>query len=294
MSEEQNALMQSLDSLPMGDLKGYSEEYFDSNEDARRVPSFDGKFLIVKVLNDTQLFSFMNEHHEDFTGVIVEFHLTKSWYEKAFALSGGGNRPDCYSNDSIVPRSDSSKKQSDKCALCPRNQFEPDPTREGKKKKDCSDTITLYIWNPRFDKPLLLKVSTMNRKRISDFIKMIGEKGIAKELIVCKFSLFKDNETASIEFSGLKLQAIGSVPNMTEFFADNEEERQTWFGKTEPVTSKMIVERIVQFKNENDELFTTEGAIVSAGVDKSSDGGQTEPPQAGPDLPDDETGEPPF
>lgn len=304
MSEEENAIVEALDKLPMENLDGYSNDYFSPEEDSNRVPSFEGRFHIIKAINDTDAlaFSFQDELVKDVLGVIVEFHLTKSWYERSFEASGGGNRPDCYSNDSISPLPDSPKKQAEKCALCERNKFKPDPKKENKKMKDCRDTITLYIWNPRFDRPLLLRVSTMNRKRVSDFIKSLAEKRVAKELITCRFTLFKDTQTADVPFCGLKITPVGTVPQMVEFFQDpkNKEAALNSFSEEQlkVLTPKMIVERIASFKAENAELFETQGAIAGAEADKEPATKSDAPPQntassaAGASVPD--ADEPPF
>lgn len=307
MSEEENAIVEALDNLPMEDLEGYSTEYFNPEDDSKRVPSFEGRFHVIKTVNDTNAltFSFQDNLAKEVLGVVVEFHLTKTWYEKSFEQSGGGNRPDCYSNDSVTPRPDSAKKQAEKCALCKRNQFMPDPKKEGKKMKECRDTITLYIWNPKFDRPLLLRVSTMNRKRISDFIKKLGEKGVAKELITCKFTLFKDSVTSDVPFCGLKITPIATVPQMVGFFKDpaNREVALNHFTEEElkVLTPKMIVERIVAFKTENAELFETEGAAAGAEAEAPSNRGKSSTPPASsgndspiPDHPDDSGDEPPF
>lgn len=274
MSEEENAIIEALDNLPMEELGKYSNDYFDPEDDSKRVPSFEGRFHIIKAVNDTSAlaFSFQDSLVKEVLGVIVEFHLTKSWYEVDFEKSGGGNRPDCYSNNSVSPLADSPKKQAEKCALCERNKFRPDPKKEGKNMKECRDTITLYIWNPRFDRPLLLRVSTMNRKRVSDFIKTLAEKGVAKELITCRFTLFKDSETSDVPFCGLKITPVGTVPQMVQFFKapENKEAALNSFTEDElkVLTPKMIVERIAAFKTENAELFETEGAIAGAEADK--------------------------
>lgn len=318
MSDESKEIVAALDNLPMEDLSDMSGEYFDPRGDAERMPSFDGRFRVVKILhvvkilNDAYKFSFQDELFDKINGVIVEFHLTKTWYEVPYERSGGGNRPDCYSNDSIVPLPDSPKKQAEKCALCPRNQSKPDPDREGKKMKECRDTITLYIWNPRHDRPTLMRISTMNRKRVSDFVKMLAEKGIAKELITCEFSLFKDTQTASVPFAGIKITPKATVPQMLGWFKEegNRDAALQNFSEKEleNLTPKMIVQKIAEFKAANAELFETQGVIAGAEAEKPESEPQDQPQaQKGPEAkpakepkeslvspPTGENAEPPF
>lgn len=306
MSEDQTALMKMLDELPIEELATISTDNFSPEEDGQRVPSFEGRFKVVKVKNDSQTFEVDDELVKELRGVIVEFHTTKTFYIESYEASGGGQRPDCYSNDSVTPKDDSGAKQSDRCSTCQRNKFypDPDPKRANKKKKDCRDTITLYIWNPREERPLLLRVSTMNRKVVSAFIKRLSEKGIAKELISCEFSLFKDTETADVPFSGLTITPRGTILQMVPFFKmpENKEHALNWFSEQQiaTLTPKMIVDRISQFKKDHEELFETEGAAAGAAAEaetyvKPEAAKQQEKPQTQPDIDYDvDDNEPPF
>lgn len=63
---------------------------------------------------------------------------SKSYYAGYDENSSEGKRPICSSLDGIKPDLDVQQKQSDTCALCPKNVWKQDPTT-GRKSRDCTD-----------------------------------------------------------------------------------------------------------------------------------------------------------
>lgn len=68
---------------------------------------------------------------------------SKSYYEK-YDPTAEGARPICASLDGIVPDADVVQKQSETCALCPRNVWKTDPTT-GRKGRECTDYKRLAV-----------------------------------------------------------------------------------------------------------------------------------------------------
>lgn len=262
-SNDEKALIASLDALPLAELQGLSEKHFDAEGDAERAPKFGSRFIIAKTLNDSQMFEVDGEKVDKIRGVIAEFQNTKTWYEKPLGSgNAGGHRPDCWSVDGIKPHSNvhPAMVQNDKCATCKKNQFypDPDPKKAGKKKKDCRDTLTLYLWHPAYDLPILYRASTMNRKAVSDFLRLIAEKKIAKEMLVVELTLFKDSQSADVVFSGLKISVIGSLSYVQKYYSS----------KGENLTNDQIAMKIVEFKSQFAEVIDTEGAVVADSSDE--------------------------
>lgn len=67
---------------------------------------------------------------------------SKSFYA-AFDPNQDGGRPICSSIDGLVPDPDVQQKQSDTCALCPKNQWKQQAN--GKKGRDCADYKRLAV-----------------------------------------------------------------------------------------------------------------------------------------------------
>lgn len=68
---------------------------------------------------------------------------SKSYYEGWDDEGSAGKRPICASMDGVRPDRDVQTKQSDMCALCPRNQWYTND--KGKKTKDCADYKRLAV-----------------------------------------------------------------------------------------------------------------------------------------------------
>lgn len=69
---------------------------------------------------------------------------SKSYYEGGYDLTGSaGKRPTCASLDGIVPDDDVLKKQSNACAICPKNAWKVDVN--GRKGRECTDYKRLAV-----------------------------------------------------------------------------------------------------------------------------------------------------
>ena len=68
---------------------------------------------------------------------------SKSYYPKWDPNNAGGERPICASLDGITPDDDVQQKQSEACAICPRNVWKTTP--EGKKTRECTDYKRLAV-----------------------------------------------------------------------------------------------------------------------------------------------------
>ncbi len=69
---------------------------------------------------------------------------SKSFYKKFDAATSEGDRPICASIDGVVPDADVTQKQSDSCALCPRNVWKTD-AQTGRKGRECTDYKRLAV-----------------------------------------------------------------------------------------------------------------------------------------------------
>lgn len=69
---------------------------------------------------------------------------SKSFYKKYDQDTSAGDRPICASMDGVVPDNDVTAKQSDTCALCPRNVWKTDPAT-GRKGRECTDYKRLAV-----------------------------------------------------------------------------------------------------------------------------------------------------
>lgn len=78
--------------------------------------------------------------------------VNKVWYEADWNPDADAGPPDCSSDDGIVPRADSPKKQSASCQNCPRNEWGSsiNPVT-GAKGKACQDSKRMAVMAPGSD-----------------------------------------------------------------------------------------------------------------------------------------------
>ena len=69
---------------------------------------------------------------------------SKSLYAKYDPNASEGERPICASIDGITPDPDVTQKQSDSCAICPKNVWKTDP-QTGRRGRECADYMRLAV-----------------------------------------------------------------------------------------------------------------------------------------------------
>jgi hypothetical protein len=98
----------------------------------------------IKIIHRGQMFEMPDASKPDtFEGIILDQHAANAWWEKPMSESTGNERPDCWSMDGIIPE-ESEKRQSEKCADCPQNEYGSDPT-PGSDGKACKNMKRLLV-----------------------------------------------------------------------------------------------------------------------------------------------------
>jgi hypothetical protein len=116
---------------------------------------------------------------------------SKSYYPKWDPNQSEGERPICASLAGIVPDDDVQQKQSDTCALCPKNKWYTAP--DGRKKRDCTDykrlavfldpAITSRVLGSALNEPIFLRVPPASLDPLAAF----GERMQAQSYPYCSF-----------------------------------------------------------------------------------------------------------
>lgn len=116
---------------------------------------------------------------------------SKSYYPKWDPNQSEGERPICASLAGVVPDADVAEKQSDTCALCPRNKWYKGP--DGRNKRDCTDykrlavfldpAITARILGAPLNEPIFLRVPPASLDPLGTF----GERMQAQSYPYCSF-----------------------------------------------------------------------------------------------------------
>lgn len=212
-----------LDNLPsLDDLSGMSTELFDPDADSEAADKAitEKRFFVFKVKNGTQHFQVIDLNGEEklvkkFWGILVHFNNTKQFWKKTYG-TGAATAPDCWSNDAEIPHPNCAEPQAKSCALCPHNKLVK--REDGSKMKPCRDTLTMFIWKPDYELPILLRASTMNRNVVGQFIKACSDrpKPIAKETLICEFSLVETQNKAGTKYDALKIDVTKTILDLAK------------------------------------------------------------------------------
>ncbi len=140
---------------------------------------------------------------------------SKSYYDSYDEHQSQGARPICASLDGILPDDDVAQKQSETCALCPRNHWHTND--KGKKVKDCSDYKRLAVLIvpaqsiPFFGEPLMepvfLRVPAASLEALGNYGDDLARQGVAYYAVVTRVAFEPD--TAYPKFTFRHVQVLG-------------------------------------------------------------------------------------
>jgi len=169
-------------------------------------------FPTIKILHQAQLFEMPSgEKVPEFEGIIIDASMANSWWEISYDEAGGGNIPDCFSLDGVVPSHDSDNKQSDDCASCPQNQFGSDG-----RGKACKNMKRVFIIMDGETFPYRLTVPPSNLKGIDKYITFLSSKGVPYQLARTKFTLNEDKNQDGIVFSQVIYSLVSKIETIEE------------------------------------------------------------------------------
>jgi hypothetical protein len=115
---------------------------------------------------------------------------TKQFYAKAWAPDSEPSAPDCFSLDGVRPDAESTDKQSDLCAACPKNAWGSKVTPSGQQIKACSDEKRMAVVaaeNPN-GPVYLLRVTGASFKNLREYDTVLKQHGLITEGVITKIS----------------------------------------------------------------------------------------------------------
>jgi hypothetical protein len=187
----------SSNSVPRISLKGREFRLIESGEEVAR---FQGELNVIIL------------------GVEPEAgRMAKAWYQNGY-VSGSSDPPDCMSDDGIAPPSWVKNRQSDQCATCRQNTFQPSKIQGRKATKPCRDSKRAWLKiadgnmikegqamkpfvQPPFSERTMygLNVTVASLKSFSDHGRVLAGLGVAPAVAVTKLKML-DGEYPQLEF----------------------------------------------------------------------------------------------
>lgn len=145
----------------------------------------------------------------------------KTYYAKRYSEDESeGARPDCYSFDGQVPSPHAPNKQSEKCAVCPHNQWgsriSDDNTGKG---KACADNARVAIADANhLDKPMLLRVPPASLRPLKDALKMVKQRGLQYNEVIYKIGFDKEAPSPKLTFKPVGVLGDAEYSKACEMF----------------------------------------------------------------------------
>ncbi len=136
-------------------------------------------------------------------------NMSKVYYIKNFT-EGSEDKPDCYSNDGIVPDPASPAKQAPACAGCQWNQWGSRTSADfDSKGKACQDARRMAVSTIQdIDLPMLLRVPPVTLKELAGYGNMLAKRGVPYQAVVSR--VYFDS---SVAYPKLMFQAVRFLTN---------------------------------------------------------------------------------
>lgn len=140
---------------------------------------------------------------------------SKTYYEGGYSMEQSeGKRPTCSSIDGTVPDQDVTAKQSDACAICPRNVWKQDST--GRKSRECSDfkrlavlllpTLSKRVLGDALMEPVFLRIPAGSLNDLATYGETMAKQGWHFSSVVTRISF--DPNVAHPKMTFRPIQAL--------------------------------------------------------------------------------------
>lgn len=194
---EQNTAIAALQLDPTSLLEALrenigAEPLSPADLDRVKVPAGGATYWSVPTLDNPE-----GEPAKAITGVIVVTSLRRAYWREAFADSGGGNPPDCYSDDSVTGVGN----PGGTCATCPHAQF---GSGIGGAGQACKQFRELYLLREGHSGtlPTLVVVSPASLKPVKKYLFALANEGLTYWSVVTELSLAQaKSKTSGITYS---------------------------------------------------------------------------------------------
>ncbi len=126
---------------------------------------------------------------------------SKIYYKQAYA-EGSDDRPDCYSNDSMVPSPFAPEPQSKNCQACSHSVWGSKITDAGAKSRACGDSMRICIAPAdQLNDPLLLRIPPATLKPLGQYGELLAKRGVAPHMVVTKIAFERDVAHPQLTFT---------------------------------------------------------------------------------------------
>ena len=170
---------------------------------------------------------------KEIVGVIVSWKETRRYWEDSYASTGGGEPPDCYSDDGLIGVG----TPGGTCSKCPMAEFGTATDDKGKPGagQACQQVRVIAVLGTDDFIPILLNLPPTSLKGIRSYFLGLTRRGIPLYGAVTKFTLKSEKSKG-----GQKVAIVEAT--MVEKLADDE--RKVMASYTKEIKSKLTPARV--------------------------------------------------
>jgi hypothetical protein len=142
--------------------------------------------------------------------------LSKTYYAAGYE-EGSSEKPDCSSEDGVVPDADATSPQATKCSLCVHNQFGSKISENGSRGKACADVRRIAIAPAgQLNDPMLLRIPAGSLKPLAAYGDSLKKRGIKYPSMITKIGFDHTVAYPLLTFKPTGFVDAASVPTVIE------------------------------------------------------------------------------
>lgn len=113
-------------------------------------------------------------------------HISKVYYAGGYT-EGSNEKPTCFSHDGVIPDINSTVRQAERCAVCPRNAWGSRITENGAKGKECADSRRVAVApSTDLENPMLLRIPAGSLKDLMGYADLLNRRRTPYQAVVTK------------------------------------------------------------------------------------------------------------
>lgn len=231
-------------------LNPEAENLADGIGSSYGIVGYRGKVWSLRLRGETATFTRPDDGSPAaFLDVIVlrsASYKSKSYYPAgSFDQDSGGSRPVCAALDGVTPDNDVQERQSQACAICPRNEWKLNA--DGKKNRECSDYKRLAVLilpsqskallGAPLMEPVFLRVPAASLNDLAILGEAMSKKGFHFSTYITRIGFQPDKAHPQMTFRALQKLTAAEAPVVMPLREDPQSYRITGeseVGKTRP------------------------------------------------------------
>ena len=149
-----------------------------------------------------------SESASELSGVIVHSCDKRAYYEGKY--SGGGERPDCYSDDGVNGVGELADKCGNKCIDCPMDVF---GSAKDTDAKACKEVKRVYLLREGEMLPMIVNLTPQNLRALRTYgVRLTNKRGKELPEVISKFSQATATSKSGFPYAKVTISLVEELP----------------------------------------------------------------------------------